>query len=77
MAYNDLQIQRVLRDVKATTKFTHQDIIERYFDNWESRYDDLLSSDPCSFPGFRLSIEGSEQWAAALWRGHGDRGFQE
>ena len=59
MAYNDLQIQQVLRDVKATTKFTHKDIIERYFDNWESRYDDLLSSDPCSFPGFRLSIEGA------------------
>jgi acetyl/propionyl-CoA carboxylase alpha subunit len=59
MAYNDLQIQRVLRDVKATTTFTYQDIVERYFDNWESRYDDLLSSDPCSFPGFRLSIEGA------------------
>ncbi len=59
MAYNDLQIQRVLREVKATTKFSYQDIIDRYFTNWESRYDDLLSSDPCSFPGFRLSIEGA------------------
>ena len=59
MAYNDLQIQRVLKDVKASTTFTYQDIIDRYFDGWESRYDDLLSSDPCSFPGFRLSIEGA------------------
>ena len=59
MAYNDLQIQRVLRDVKASTRFSYQDIIDRYFANWESRFDDLLSSDPCSFPGFRLSIEGA------------------
>ena len=59
MAYNDLQIQRVLRDVKASTQFSYQDIIDRYFVNWESRFDDLLSSDPCSFPGFRLSIEGA------------------
>ena len=60
MAYNDLQIQRVLRDVKASTRFSYQDIIDRYFANWESRFDDLLSSDPCSFPGFRLSIERVE-----------------
>ena len=59
MAYNDLQMQGVLRKVKANNKFGYQDIIDRYFDQWESRYDDLLSSDPCSFPGFRLSIENA------------------
>ncbi len=59
MAYNDLQMQGVLRKVKANNKFGYQEIIDRYFDQWESRYDDLLSSDPCSFPGFRLSIENA------------------
>ncbi len=59
MAYNDLQMQGVLRKVKANNKFGYQDIIERYFEQWENRYDDLLSSDPCSFPGFRLSIENA------------------
>jgi hypothetical protein len=59
MAYNDLQMQGVLRKVKANNKFGYQDIIDRYFDQWENRYDDLLSSDPCSFPGFRLSIENA------------------
>ncbi len=57
MAYNDLLMQNVLRRHKNTNRFTHEDIIERYFDNFEPRYDELLSSDPCSFPGFRLSIE--------------------
>ncbi|RZO72190.1 MAG: ATP-grasp domain-containing protein [OM182 bacterium] len=59
MAYNDLQMQRVLREVKGKSQFTYQDIIDRYFDDWEDRFEDLLSSDPCSFPGFRLSIESA------------------
>ena len=59
MAYNDLQMQGVLRKVKANNRFGYQDVIERYFEQWENRYDDLLSSDPCSFPGFRLSIENA------------------
>jgi len=57
MAYNDLLMQNILRANKNKFRFTHTDIVERYFDNWEGRFDDLLSSDPCSFPGFRLSIE--------------------
>ena len=52
-------MQGVLRKIKANNKFGYQDIIDRYFDQWENRYDDLLSSDPCSFPGFRLSIESA------------------
>ena len=59
MAYNDLQMQGVLRKIKVNNKFGYQDIIDRYFEQWENRYDDLLSSDPCSFPGFRLSIENA------------------
>ena len=57
MAYNDLQMQNVLKAVKGATRFGCNDIIDNYFEDWEPRYDDLLSSDPCSFPGFRLSIE--------------------
>ncbi|MEM6709294.1 MAG: biotin carboxylase N-terminal domain-containing protein, partial [Pseudomonadota bacterium] len=33
--------------------------VDRYLESFEPRYDDLLSSDPCSFPGFRVSIEGA------------------
>ncbi len=57
MAYNDLLMQNVLRKSRNSHRFTYEDLIDRYFDDWESRFDDLLSSDPCSFPGFRLSIE--------------------
>jgi len=59
MAYNDLLMQNVLRANKSSHQFTYTDIIDRYFDEWESRFDDLLSSDPCSFPGFRISIESA------------------
>ncbi|MEM7097122.1 MAG: biotin carboxylase N-terminal domain-containing protein [Pseudomonadota bacterium] len=59
MAYNDLLMQNVLRAQRNQNRFTYHDIIEAYFDQFEPRFDDLLSSDPCSFPGFRLSIEGA------------------
>ena len=59
MAYNDLLMQNVLREHRNRNRFSHTDIIERYFTDWEPRFDDLISSDPCSFPGFRLSIEGA------------------
>lgn len=57
MAYNDLLMQNVLREQKNRHRFGYKEIIDRYFVNFEPRFDDLLSSDPCSFPGFRLSIE--------------------
>ena len=59
MAYNDLLMQNVLRANRGKNRFDHNDIIEQYFDAWEPRFDDLLSSDPCSFPGFRISIENA------------------
>ena len=34
-----------------------QKFIDRYVKNFEEHYADLLSSDPRSFPGFRMSIE--------------------
>ncbi|MBK88227.1 MAG: carbamoyl-phosphate synthase large subunit [Gammaproteobacteria bacterium] len=59
MAYNDLQMQDVLRVIRNDNPFTYNDIIEQFFEDWEPRFDDLLSSDPCSFPGFRVSIESA------------------
>ncbi len=59
MAYNDLQMQDVLRLIRNDHRFTYNDIIEQFFDDWEPCFDDLLSSDPCSFPGFRVSIESA------------------
>ena len=59
MAYNDLQMQDVLRLIRKDHQFTYNDIIEQFFEDWEPCFDDLLSSDPCSFPGFRVSIESA------------------
>ena len=59
MAYNDLLMQNVLRAQKNQNPFGYDDVVARYFDDFESRFDELLSSDPCSFPGFRLSIEAA------------------
>ena len=54
MAYNDLQMQDVLRLIRNDHRFTYNDIIEQFFDDWEPCFDDLLSSDPCSFPGLEF-----------------------
>ena len=57
MAYCDLLIQNVLRDVKNQRKTGYQAFIDEFFTDFEERYEDLLSSDPRAFPGFRISIE--------------------
>jgi len=57
MAYRDLRIQNVLRDVKNQKQTGYQKFIDRFFTDFEERYADLLSSDPRSFPGFRIAIE--------------------
>ncbi len=57
MAYRDLRISNVLRDVKNQKKTSYTAFIERFVSNFEERYADLLSSDPRRFPGFRMSIE--------------------
>ena len=49
MAYNDLQMQDVLRLIRNDHRFTYNDIIEQFFDDWEPCFDDLLSSDPALF----------------------------
>jgi acetyl/propionyl-CoA carboxylase alpha subunit len=57
MAYRDLRMQNVLRDIKNQKQTGYQKFIDRYVKNFEEHYADLLSSDPRSFPGFRMSIE--------------------
>jgi acetyl/propionyl-CoA carboxylase alpha subunit len=57
MAYRDLRINNVLRDVKNQKGTGYQRFIERFVTDFEERFGDLMSSDPRSFPGFRVSIE--------------------
>ena len=59
IAYSDLLMQNVLVEEKQKNRFSYQDLINNYFDNWEGKFDDLLSTDPCSFPGFRQAIESA------------------
>ena len=59
IAYTDLLMQRKLIEQKRQNVFGYQDLIDKFFVSWEDRYEDLLSTDPCSFPGFRQSIEGA------------------
>ena len=59
IAYSDLLMQKRLVEERRQNPFSYKDIIDKYFDNWEDRFEDLLSTDPCSFPGFRQSIEAS------------------
>lgn len=57
IAYRDLQIQETLNNYKRLKLTGHQAFLNRFFDNFEEYDRDLLSSDPCDFPGFRESIE--------------------
>jgi len=57
MAYRDLLLQNVLRDVKNQRKTGYKQFVKTFFTDFEEKYADLLSSDPRSFPGFRISIE--------------------
>ena len=59
IAYSDLLMQKKLMEQRQLNPFSYKELIERYFTNWEERFDDLMSTDPCSFPGFRQSIEGA------------------
>ena len=59
IAYRDLLIQNVLRKFKNARSTTPDRFVEAFFDRFEEKFADLLSSDPVEFPGFRLSIEGA------------------
>ncbi len=57
IAYQDLQIQRVLDDVKQSRAMSAQAFIDRYLEDFREMNADLISADPVAFPGFRVSIE--------------------
>ncbi len=59
MAYRDLQMQQVLGQFRKDHHFTYNNILEAFFTDWQERFGDLISSDPCAFPGFRHSIEAA------------------
>ncbi|MCP5182681.1 MAG: ATP-grasp domain-containing protein [Pseudomonadales bacterium] len=61
IAYRDLQMQEVLRKYRRMPAITHKLIVERYFRRFEELDNDLISSDPRNFPGFRVSIEDALQ----------------
>ena len=58
-AYRDLLIQNVLTTYKRRRDTGHERFIGEFFDDFRELNGDLLSSDPCEFPGFRSSIEGA------------------
>lgn len=59
IAYRDLLIQNVLRRFKNSRSTTYERFVETFFTDFEEKFEELISSDPCEFPGFRLSIEGA------------------
>lgn len=61
IAYRDLLIQNLLRSYKNTKKTGYQAFIDTFFTDFTATREDLLSSDPVRFPGFRQSIEKALQ----------------
>ena len=59
VAYKDLQLQDVLTTFKRKNLVSHTAFIEQYFAEFDELYEDRMTSDPCEFPGFRESIDGS------------------
>ena len=60
-AYRDLLIRDVLQGYKRQSATGYQTFIDRFFEDFEERDGDLISSDPHRFPGLRVSIEGAIQ----------------
>ncbi|MCH7477945.1 MAG: ATP-grasp domain-containing protein, partial [SAR324 cluster bacterium] len=56
-AYADLLIQNLLAEYKREVSITPQRVIDAFFENFEETHEDLMTSDPLQFPGFRQSIE--------------------
>lgn len=57
IAYKDLLVQRVLDSYKRQKKSTVAAFKETFFSEFEETNADLMTSNPVSFPGFRISIE--------------------
>ena len=59
IAYRDLLIQNALAEFKARRGTGYQAFVDRFFDDFEEHHRDSLSTDPCQFPGLRISIESA------------------
>ncbi|HIM35757.1 MAG TPA: ATP-grasp domain-containing protein [Pseudomonadales bacterium] len=59
IAYRDLLIQNALLQFKARRGTGYKAFVEQFFDDFEEHHRDSLSTDPCQFPGLRISIESA------------------
>ncbi|MPY22851.1 ATP-grasp domain-containing protein [Shewanella psychropiezotolerans] len=57
MGYQDLLIQKVLRDDKRAGKMGWESVIGKFFTDFDEINGDKMSANLLNFPGFRLSIE--------------------
>ena len=57
IAYRDLLVQKTLDTLKRKKLSTVDAFKDRFFKEFKETNADLMTSDPVSFPGFRLSIE--------------------
>ena len=57
IAYRDLRIQNTLQHFKSRRVSRPKAFIDMFFSDFEELFADLLSSDPCEFPGLRQAIE--------------------
>lgn len=57
MGYQDLLIQKVLRDEKRAGKMGWENVIGKFFTDFDEINADKMSANLLNFPGFRLSIE--------------------
>ena len=59
IAYRDLLIQNALLRFKARRGTGYKAFVNQFFDDFEEHHRDSLSTDPCQFPGLRISIESA------------------
>ncbi|MGL6123205.1 MAG: biotin carboxylase N-terminal domain-containing protein, partial [Shewanella sp.] len=57
MGYQDLLIQKVLRDEKRKGNMTWENVVKQFFTRFDEINSDKMSANLLNFPGFRLSIE--------------------
>ena len=57
IAYRDLRIQNALEGFKSRRATAPSAFIDTFFSDFEELFADLMSSDPCEFPGFRQAID--------------------
>ena len=57
IAYRDLLVQRTLDGEKRKKSATVEAFTNKFFSEFEETNPDLMTSNPVSFPGFRISIE--------------------